>query len=207
MEGTVRLGEDLIRNVYDMIKGSPHRDDTLLIITHDEHGGCFDHVYPGPTEAPKFSGKPEKGFDFKRLGIRVPMVMVASSILQNTIVNETFDHTSFIKTMCKKWKLKGLQARDMSPNTNTFDHIFSEKKRDSWPDLPAPLTDSIPCTDEDYHNHPLNELQRSMLMVAVKIARKNSKVSKQKIRKVKLKNINTVKEAIDYLEEIKPHVK
>lgn len=205
LEGTVRLGEDLIRNVYDIIKNSPHRDDTLLIITHDEHGGCFDHVYPGLTEAPDFPAPGEKDFDFKRLGIRVPMVMVASSIPENTIVNETFDHTSFIKTMCKKWQLQGLQTRDMSPNTHTFEHVFSEEKRSSWPDLPPP-TEAIPCTEEDYDNHPLNELQRSMLMVAVKIARENSKASKQKIRTLKLDNINTVKEAMDYLAEIKPHV-
>ncbi|WP_367388591.1 alkaline phosphatase family protein [Lewinella sp. LCG006] len=206
VEGTVRLGEDLIRNVYNIIKDSPLRDDTLLIITHDEHGGCFDHIYPGPTEAPHFPGKGEKDFDFKRLGIRVPMVMVASSIPKNTIVNEVFDHTSFIKTMCKKWQLEGLQARDMSPNTHTFEHIFSKEKRSCWPDLPPPPTEAIPCTEEDYHNHPLNELQRSMLMVAVKIARENSKASKQKIRTVRLDNINTVKQAIDYLTEIKPHV-
>jgi len=207
LEGTVRLGEDLIRNVYNIIKDSPHRDDTLLIITHDEHGGCYDHIYPGSTEAPDFPPPREKGFDFKRLGIRVPMVMVASSIPQNTIVNEVFDHTSFIKTMCEKWHLDGLQARDKSPNTNTFGHIFSGKKRTSWPPLPPPPTKAIPCTDEDYYQHPLNELQRSMLMVATKIARKNSKGRKQKIRKVKIQKMNTVKEAIDYLEEIKEFVR
>ena len=206
LEGTVRLGEDLIRNVYDIIKNSSHRDDTLLIITHDEHGGCFDHVYPGPTEAPDFPAPGEKDFDFKRLGIRVPMVMVASSIPENTIVNEVFDHTSFLKTMCEKWQLEGLQTRDRSTNTNTFEHIFSDKKRSSWPDLPPPPTAAIPCTEEDYHHHPLNELQRSMLMVAVKIARENSKKSKRKMRTVRLDNINTVKEAMDYLTEIKPHV-
>ena len=206
LEGTVRLGEDLIRNVYNIIKDSPHRDDTLLIITHDEHGGCYDHVYPGPTEAPDFPPPGEKGFDFKRLGIRVPMVMVASSIPQNTIVNEVFDHTSFIKTMCEKWHLDGLQARDKSPKTNTFGHIFSSDKRTSWPPLPPPPTKATPCTDEDYHQHPLNELQRSMLMVATKIARRNCKGRKQKIRKVKIQKMDTVKEAIDYLEEIKEFV-
>lgn len=206
LEGTVRLGEDLIRRVYDIIKNSPHRDDTLLIITHDEHGGCFDHVYPGPAIPPVFEGPGEKGFDFKRLGIRVPMVMVASSIAENTIVNEPFDHSSFIKTMCKKWNLAGLQARDMSPKTNTFEHVFSSTKRESWPDLPPPPTKATPCEEEDYYNHPLNELQRSMLMVAGRIARKNSKSRKQKIRRVNLHKIKTVKEAIDYLTEIKTFV-
>lgn len=204
LEGTVRLGEDLIRTVYNTIKDSPHRDDTLLIITHDEHGGCFDHVYPGAAIPPEFKGPGEKGFDFKRLGIRVPMVMVASSIPKNTVVNEVFDHSSFIKTMCEKWQLAGLQTRDMSPKTNTFGHIFSDKKRATWPVLPPPPTKAIPSEEKDYHPHPLNELQRSMLMVAGLIARRNSKKRKQKIRKQDVRKIKTVKEAMDYLTEIQP---
>ncbi|MBX2873065.1 MAG: hypothetical protein KTR30_13215 [Saprospiraceae bacterium] len=203
-EGTVRLGEELIRRVYNIIKDSPHRDDTLLIITHDEHGGCYDHIYPGSTEAPDFPHPGQKGFDFKRLGIRVPMVMVASSIPKNTVINEVFDHTSFIKTMCKKWGLEGLQTRDKSPNTNTFGHVFSRTKRMDWPDLPLASPPIRPGEDADYHNDPLNELQRTMLMVATKIARENAETRKQEIRTVDLDKMDTVKEAMDYLVEIRP---
>lgn len=108
--------------------------------------------------------------------------------------------------MCKKWNLKGLQQRDESPNTNTFEHVFSPDKRTSWPDLPPPPTPPVPCVEEDYHQHPVNEFQRSMLLVAGRIAKKNSKVRGQKIRKVNLLKIDTVKGAIDYLEEIKEFV-
>ena len=46
--GSVLLGEKLIWDVYTSIKNSEiYRDNTLLIITYDEHGGCFDHV-PAP---------------------------------------------------------------------------------------------------------------------------------------------------------------
>ena len=80
-EGTVILGEHLIWEVYTAIKNSDqYRDNTLLIITHDEHGGCFDHVSPPAAVPPKPGMKGEQGFQFDRLGLRVPMVMVSSYI-------------------------------------------------------------------------------------------------------------------------------
>ena len=114
-EGTVRLGEELIRDVYNSVKNSPRRDETLLIITHDEHGGCFDHVIPPSAIPPKPGAIGEKGFTFDRLGIRVPIVMIASSIDSPVIESDGYDHTSFIKTMCMKWKMPGLADRDKSP--------------------------------------------------------------------------------------------
>ncbi|MBD3813926.1 MAG: hypothetical protein IE917_17145, partial [Betaproteobacteria bacterium] len=53
--GTVLLGERLVARIYNAIRTSQGRpgsgtgntsQNTLLIITFDEHGGCFDHVQP-----------------------------------------------------------------------------------------------------------------------------------------------------------------
>ena len=85
-------------------KGSSWKN-TLLIITFDEHGGCYDHVAP-PVDAvpPCLDGKkPWMGFNYDRLGIRVPMIMVSANIAKNTVVNDRMDHTSFMKTMQEKW--------------------------------------------------------------------------------------------------------
>ncbi|MGH3775653.1 MAG: alkaline phosphatase family protein [Pseudonocardiaceae bacterium] len=66
--------------------------NTLLIITHDEHGGCYDHIAP-PTGVtpPDLSGYTKwDDFDFTRLGVRVPMVMVSAHIAHiahNTVIN------------------------------------------------------------------------------------------------------------------------
>ena len=46
----VSLGEALILAVYQTLRNGPGWDQTLLIITYDEHGGCYDHV-PPPTGA------------------------------------------------------------------------------------------------------------------------------------------------------------
>ena len=45
----VALGEALIKTVYETIRNSPHWNQSMLIITWDEHGGFFDHVKPPPA--------------------------------------------------------------------------------------------------------------------------------------------------------------
>jgi phospholipase C len=47
----VVYGEQLIAAVYNALRSSPCWKRTLLIITYDEHGGCFDHV-PPPAATP-----------------------------------------------------------------------------------------------------------------------------------------------------------
>lgn len=161
--GTVYLGEELLLEVYNAIKNSPYKDNTLFIITHDEHGGCFDHVLP-PKAIPPVPGMVGQcDFGFDRLGVRVPMIMVSSYIQPNTIINEQFDHTSFIKTLCQKWNLEPLSDRDSSNTTATFGSIFStEKCNSNWPDLNlAPIP--TPLAETNQSDDPLNGLQKAML--------------------------------------------
>lgn len=42
----VRLGEALMKDVYETLRNSPSWNSTLFIITYDEHGGFYDHVTP-----------------------------------------------------------------------------------------------------------------------------------------------------------------
>jgi phospholipase C len=56
----------------------------LLIITYDEHGGCYDHVPPPMTATPPDSSAGEYGFDFTRFGPRVPTVLVSPLIPAGT---------------------------------------------------------------------------------------------------------------------------
>ncbi len=115
---------------------SKFRDNTLLIITYDEHGGCFDH-YPPPAAVPPKKGMiGDKGFKFDRLGVRVPMVMVAANIEKNTIINEFHNHNSFIKTICNKWRMDTLTDRDAA--ANSFERVFSATKRKDFPVIKEP---------------------------------------------------------------------
>jgi len=113
----VALGEKLISDVYNALRNSPSWNTTLLIITYDEHGGCYDHVPPPVVAVPPDNTAGEYGFDFKRFGPRVPTVLVSPLIAPGTILRVAagampLDHTSILKTVEKRWNLPALTARD-----------------------------------------------------------------------------------------------
>ena len=189
--GSVTLGDQLVWKVYQAIRNSPKRSTTLLIITFDEHGGCYDHVPPPqPVTPPDPSGfntgwwnqcvpgGGEDCFDFKRLGVRVPMVMVSDFIAKNTIVNSCMDHCSFLKTMAQKWGLPSLGPRQDA--ASPFTEVFAVSARtDPWPDFPiypgptaevsADLISAI-----DPRKIRLNGLQASIIKAIVRLYLKDA---------------------------------
>ncbi len=113
----VALGEQLIHDVYYALRNGPGWDQTLLIITYDEHGGCYDHVPPPQGAVPPDASAGEYGFDFKRFGVRVPTVLVSPLIAAGTVFRVPagampLDHTSILKTVETRWNLPALTARD-----------------------------------------------------------------------------------------------
>lgn len=101
----IRPGEKLIADIYNAVVKSPQWKETLLVITYDEHGGCYDHVAPpGHATPPEKDGKPGQfGFEFNRFGVRVPTVLVSPYIQSGTICRPVgytpFDHTSILATI------------------------------------------------------------------------------------------------------------
>jgi len=139
---SVYLGDALVREVYDAIFTSPCWKNTLLIITFDEHGGCYDHVCPpgyygnktvDPVKIaapPALSPEQEwDGFDFKRLGLRVPTIMVSPYIQKNTIINECMSHTSFLRTLHEKWGGAALSDREKASPCFNVPGLFSSTPR------------------------------------------------------------------------------
>ena len=120
-------GEILLATIYAALSESTYYwPRTLLIITYDEHGGCFDHVVPplavapGGTELPRASS-----FQFNRYGPRVPAIIVSPYITKGTILRPEgfaynavsggitttngvtpFDHTSIIKTVIECFNIE-----------------------------------------------------------------------------------------------------
>jgi phospholipase C len=113
----VALGEQLIHDVYYALYNGPNWNRTLLIITYDEHGGCYDHVPPPQGAVPPDNSVGEYGFDFTRFGPRVPTVLVSPLIAAGTVFRVAanampLDHTSILKTVETRWNLPSLTARD-----------------------------------------------------------------------------------------------
>ena len=65
------LGEQLIHDVYEALRAGPGWPGTLLVITYDEHGGCYDHVPPPWGAVPPEADAGECGFGIDRFGVRV----------------------------------------------------------------------------------------------------------------------------------------
>jgi phospholipase C len=100
----VRLGEQFIHDVYQAVSTSKGWEQTLLLITYDEHGGCYDHVPPpwNATPPDPESNPGEAGFCFNRFGVRVPTLLISPYIEAGTVFRSTtdvpYDHTSILAT-------------------------------------------------------------------------------------------------------------
>jgi phospholipase C len=89
----------------------------MLVITFDEHGGCYDHVPPpaAPCPEPPRTGQ---AFSFDRFGVRVPAIVVSPFVRPGTVFRapegaQPFDHTTIIKTLRKRFGIDTpLTARD-----------------------------------------------------------------------------------------------
>jgi phospholipase C len=132
----VALGELFIQQTYEAVRSGPGWDQTLLIITYDEHGGLYDHVSPPTNAVTPDNSVGEFGFDFTRFGVRVPAVLVSPLIPAGTIFNVAagtmpIDHTSVLKTIEVRWGLPALTKRDAAA-----------------PDLGDVLTLTTPRTDD-----------------------------------------------------------
>jgi phospholipase C len=111
----VALGEQLMAQIYDTLRTSPAWDETLLIITYDEHGGNYDHVPPPWGAVPPDNSVGEWNFGFDRFGVRVPALLISPLIAQGTVFRSTqgtIDHTSILKTVELRFGLQPLTKRD-----------------------------------------------------------------------------------------------
>jgi phospholipase C len=103
----VQAGELYIASVYNAIRSNPDLwASTVLLVVYDEHGGIFDHV-PPPACTPDGSsaGPTDTGlnftFNFDRLGVRVPAVLISPWIPKGTVVgsDRVFEHASIPATV------------------------------------------------------------------------------------------------------------
>jgi phospholipase C len=136
----VKLGEYLIAEVYDTLRASPLWEKALLVVLYDEHGGFFDHV-PPPNGVPNPDGKDatDPPFDFVRLGVRVPAILVSPWIKQGSIDSTLYEHASLPATLRVLFDLpESLSARDKA--AHTFEkHLALRTPRTDTPRLlPVP---------------------------------------------------------------------
>jgi len=174
----VAKGESLIKETYDTLRNSKLWSKTMLIITYDEHGGCYDHVSPPKNATPPDNSAGQYGFNFTRFGVRVPTVLISPLIEAGTVYRApkgsmALDHTSILKTLEKRFKLQPLTKRDAAaPDFADVLTLKKARKDDPIASVKPPTSKkSIKFDDEPDHlqhlyadsmnNLPLEEYSRN----------------------------------------------
>jgi phospholipase C len=131
----VREGERFIANTYNAIRTNPKLwNSTALLIVYDEHGGIYDHVPPPSCTPDGYSAGADKTgtglpFNFDRLGVRVPAILVSPYIQRGTIVPGIFEHACIPGTVTTFF-LKGDARRTVrEKNANNFLGLLTDEMR------------------------------------------------------------------------------
>ena len=122
----IRKGDALVKSVYETLRNSNYWQDTMLIITFDEHGGFYDHLSPPTATATGDDAtyaNAKNNFSFDLYGVRVPGIVISAYTQKGTIIGDdpndraaVFDHTSIIATIAARFGLPALTNRDRVAN-------------------------------------------------------------------------------------------
>jgi hypothetical protein len=118
-------------------------------------------------------------FDFTRLGVRVPAVIVSAYIDPGRVDSTIYDHTSVIATARKLFlgdKAATNFLTDRDRNANTFEHLLTrDSVRDDKIDFKA-LQDLMPplanLQKKNNLDSPLSEHQKMMVQHAFEVEQK-----------------------------------
>jgi phospholipase C len=150
----VRRGEKLIKQVYEVIRNSPHWETSLLIVTFDEHGGFYDHVAPTAAVPPGdvfTQDYIQHHFRFDRYGVRVPTLVISPLVRKGLIDHTERDHTSTLATLQKLFGMGHLTQRDAAA-ADLLSLVSLATPRTDAPVTLVPVADDLPpldCGEED----------------------------------------------------------
>ncbi|CAK9184403.1 unnamed protein product [Ilex paraguariensis] len=205
----VYQGQMFVKEVYEILRGSPQWNETLLVITYDEHGGFYDHVATPISGVPSPDGivGPEPFlFQFNRLGVRVPTIMVSPWIEKGTVAHgpngspflaSEYEHSSIPATVKKIFNLTSPFLTKRDEWAGTFEAILQTRKepRTDCPEtLPTPAKIRQGEADEDAK---LSEFQQELLQLAAVLKGEDILLSYPE----RIGKQMTVKEGKEYMED------
>ncbi|XP_058093166.1 non-specific phospholipase C6 [Magnolia sinica] len=173
----VANGQKLVKEVYEALRSSPQWNETLLVITYDEHGGFFDHVTTPYSNVPSPDGNTGPApsfFKFDRLGVRVPTIMVSPWIKKGTVISSPrgptasseFEHSSIPATIKKMFNLTSNFLTHRDAWAGTFEQVVGELTSPRT-DCPVVLPDAVPLRNaEAKEDGGLSEFQSEIVHLA-----------------------------------------
>jgi len=93
-------GQQHVADIVDAVKNSEYWENSLIIVTYDEHGGRWDHVTP-PTNNGVWGD-----------GSRVPAIVIGSFAKRGFIDHTPHDTLSILKTIEERFGLAPLNSLD-----------------------------------------------------------------------------------------------
>lgn len=218
----IREGEKLLKRVYETLRNSSYWDKMMLVVTFDEHGGFYDHVPPAPglpTGDDLTYANPARPFQFDRLGVRVPAIVVSAYTRPGTVIGEdptdpttTFDHSSVLATVEKRFSCPALTARDRAANTlDVALNLSDARDSDAPKQLPDPAPDNAVAgivsllqtpASAGGGQAPLSRNQQSLLALALACDMKVSRPSDQADLRDRHLGIDGQADAAAYVAEV-----
>jgi phospholipase C len=170
----VAKGDRWLKDVYEAVRAGPGWEKTLVAVVYDDTGGWYDQVVPphGPNvpndEAPcnvnitskcqgESGNKQNDAFDFKRLGLRAPALLISPWVQRGAVFQEP---------ACSAAQHRNGSCPDSLPTLSTaqFEHsslpatiksLFNLTsfltKRDAWAGDFSELLLDAPRTDTPVH--------------------------------------------------------
>jgi phospholipase C len=212
--GDVTKGELLIKQTYEAIRNSPAWENSLLIVTWDEHGGFYDHMAPGAAVPPGDTGLDsqhnQNGFTFAQYGVRVPAVVVSPRIPKGLIDHRVYDHASICTTAEMLFGMNPMTARDAK--ANHLDSLITLKaaRQDAPERLPDPANSALPVTAAVETVNPQASANSGNIPAIVHAAMQQDIAATPQLRRKiaeRVKTIHTREDARQYLREVKAKVR
>jgi len=71
-----------------------------MILTHDEHGGFFDHIPPLPIP---YNPPNDEYTPFETTGVRVPSIVISPFVTSRSVYKGNLDHTSILQFIAERF--------------------------------------------------------------------------------------------------------
>lgn len=212
-------GETFIKQVYEIIRKSPHWNDSMLILLWDEHGGFYDHVLP-PRAAPTGSRGQAHGYVFDQYGPRVPAVVISPLCEKNRIEHRRLEHAALPATVEQVFGLSPMTVRDSSivgvqnlatlatPRQDTPVTLIDDSQRLRAPE-PEPGDNTTPPAIDP--SLPLSSISdpwlTSTIFIVAKIHMQSVPAAEAAQIQTRVQGLQTVGDFVQYLNDAIPVVK